>query len=466
MSEGHVVTLSDYGSIFQSKLLKFLIEDKTFFFRLSDILKPHYLVDKEYKDLYTIIKKHFEKYTELPSYDILKMYTQKVSDPDRKARFQKLINDIMSQDGDREFILDTAYTFCKRNEIKETMIDCITHLENEQYDEIETKFMDLIKRTNIDIDGHNYWENFDRRILETRYNIIPTGWDPLDFILNGGLGAGELGVAAGAPGFGKTHFLVNLAANAAKIGKNALFISMELGSNAIETRIDANYTGIEIDKIKFHKEHVKKELERFKKEEKYGDIFVKYFPTGTVSVQNLKTYTDQLRATGFKPDIILVDYADILKPGRYYKDAHRLEQKGIYEELRGWAGESRTPIWTASQAGKQTVEKDWIGIEDLSESFGKAMVADVIMGLTRKIDQRLDNEGKLFLAKSRVGKDGIIFPLDFDASTSTIIVHSSDDDMTKDILSGVTKANSGRIKMSSRKKSSIIDELKKEFDVK
>ncbi len=463
--QGTVVTLSDYGTTFQNKLFKFLIEDKEFFFKLLDILKPEYFSDKNYSDIFKVMLKHFEKFIEIPNYDILSMYARKIQDPDKRGKLLSILGEFKLQEGDREFILETAYVFCKRNEMKDTMIDCVDLLQKEEYEKIEERITDLIKKISVDTTGHNYWENFDRRVNDTRFNIVPTGWEILDSYLGGGLGSGELGVCAGAPGFGKSHVLVNLAANAARQGKNALIITLELYSNAVETRIDANFTGIEIDKIKFHKDHVKKELYKLKKENNYGEIFVKYFPTGSVTVPQIRAYIDQLKATHFVPDVICIDYADIIRPATKYKDAHRLEQKMIYEDLRGLAGYLNRPIWTASQAGKQTVEKEFIGIEDLSESFGKAMIADVIVGLTRKVEQRLDNQGKMFLAKNRVGKDGIIFPLDIDTSISTIVVKDPDYDMTKDILGGVTKSNSGRINMSSRKKQSLLDELKTEFKI-
>jgi len=459
-----ITTLSDYGSVFQNKLFKFLIEDKIFFFSLHGVLRPEYFSEKKYRDLYKVITKHYEKYSDLPPYNILKIYAQKISDNDKKESMIRLINEIQMEEGNSEFFLDEAIRFCKRNEIKETLIDSVDLLQNEEYEKIEERLMSLMRKINVDVHGHNYWENFDVRAAYTRYNLIPTGWDVVDSITKGGLGAGELGVVCAVAGAGKSHFLVDLGCNAAKIGKNVLYISLELYSNVVETRIDANLTGIEFDKIRFHKEIVKKKLQKFK-EEGYGEIFVKYFPTGSVTVQQLKAYTNQVKATYFNPDIILIDYADIIKPGRFYKDAHRLEQKGIYEDLRGWAGEMEKPIWTASQARKDAIDKDWIGIEDLADSFGKAGVADLIFGLVRRMSQRLDNAGKLFLAKSRISKDGYIFPITLDSSISKLIVNESDYDETKDILSGVKKNESGRVNMSSRKKENVIKDLKEEFGI-
>jgi len=93
------------------------------------------------------------------------------------------------------------------------------------------------------------------------------------------------------------------------------------------------------------------------------------------------------------------------------------------------------------------------------------MVADLIFGLTRKMDQRIDNSGKLFVAKSRVGKDGFIFPITMDTALSLIEVHETDHDQTKEILSGTRKNESGRVSMSSHKKSKMIDDLRSEFGI-
>lgn len=198
-----ITTLSDYGSIFQSKLMKFLIEDKMFFFKLHPVLRPEYFSDKKYRDLLKVIIKHFETYSDLPTYDVLSIYANKIVDIDRKDAMIRLINEVKIEDGNPEFFLDEALKFCKRNEIKETLIDSVDFLQNEDYEKIEDRLMSLMKKINIDISGHNYWENFDARSAMTRFNIIPTGWDPIDAITNGGLGAGELGVIAGGPGFGK-----------------------------------------------------------------------------------------------------------------------------------------------------------------------------------------------------------------------------------------------------------------------
>jgi len=66
------------------------------------------------------------------------------------------------------------------------------------------------------------------------------------------------------------------------------------------------------------------------------------------------------------------------------------------------------------------LDKDYISIGDLAESFNKAMVADVLVGQTRSPEQKMNNEATFFLAKSRVGKDGYFYDAIFNTSLTKI----------------------------------------------
>ncbi len=54
----------------------------------------------------------------------------------------------------------------------------------------------------------------------------------------------------------------------------------------------------------------------------------------------------------------------------------------------------------------------------MSEAYGKAMVADVVISLSRKAMEKSTGAGRLFVAKNRAGKDGLVFPIHIDTSKS------------------------------------------------
>ena len=62
----------------------------------------------------------------------------------------------------------------------------------------------------------------------------------------------------------------------------------------------------------------------------------------------------------------------------------------------------------------------------MSEADGKAMVADLVVSLSRKATEKATGLGRIFIAKNRAGKDGILFPIHIDTARSSIRVVDGD----------------------------------------
>jgi len=112
----------------------------------------------------------------------------------------------------------------------------------------------------------------------------------------------------------------------------------------------------------------------------------------------------------------------------------RHELKLIYEELRNLSMELAIPVWTASQANRDSANSDIVGLENMSEAYGKAMVADVVISLSRKATEKSTGQGRLFVAKNRAGRDGLVFPMHMDTSTSTIRLLSDEESTLQDAI--------------------------------
>ena len=76
------------------------------------------------------------------------------------------------------------------------------------------------------------------------------------------------------------------------------------------------------------------------------------------------------------------------------------------------------PVWTASQANRDSSKSDIVGLENMSEAYGKAMVADLVVSISRKATEKATGTGRLFIAKNRAGRDGLLFPLAIDTAKS------------------------------------------------
>jgi len=175
-------------------------------------------------------------------------------------------------------------------------------------------------------------------------------------------------------------------------------------------------------------------------ENNFGRLIIKQYPTGGASIVNIRKHLEKIAMKNFVPSIINIDYADIMRSTRAY-DSLRHELKLVYEELRNLAMEMNIPIWTASQANREAAKADIVGLENMSEAYGKAMVADVVVSLSRKPMEKATGAGRLFVAKNRAGRDGLMFPIRIDCAMSKIEV--LDDVREMSIVDAIERDNAG-----------------------
>jgi hypothetical protein len=210
-----------------------------------------------------------------------------------------------------------------------------------------------------------------------------------------------------------SHFLTALGVNALINNINVLHYTFELSEAAVGRRYDSNLCDIDSNNVIAEKDSI---IEKYKSMS-LGGLKIKYFPTNSASIYTLRSHMERLELKGFKPGLVLIDYADIMRSTRQY-DSLRHELKLVYEELRGFAGEKKLPVWTASQANKESANSDLVDLGNMSEAYGKAMVADVVLSISRRAHEKSSGYGRIFVAKNRAGRDGIVFPIRIDTSKS------------------------------------------------
>ncbi len=155
-----------------------------------------------------------------------------------------------------------------------------------------------------------------------------------------------------------------------------------------------------------------------------GNLTIKYYPTKSCTVNTLSAHLKKVVTFGKKVDMVLVDYADIMR------DVHKSQEMrhalgNIYEDLRGLAGELQVPIWTASQANRSALDEDVIEATKVAESYAKVMTADFVMSLSRKVEDKIGNTGRFHVIKNRFGPDGITYPAKVNTNTGIINIYES-----------------------------------------
>jgi replicative DNA helicase len=287
-------------------------------------------------------------------------------------------------------------------------------LQTCSFDEISTEINNALKLGSDNNFGYDYLADFEKRFVPKHRMPVTTGWSEMDKIAGGGLGKSELGVVIAPTGAGKSMVLVHLGAEAIKEGKTVIHYTLELQETVIANRYDSCITGYPLGEIINFKEEVYEEIKDID-----GSLIIKEYPTKSASTNTIKAHLSKLVKRGIKPGMVIVDYGDLLRPVVIRKEK-RNELESIYEELRAISTEFECPVWTASQTNRSGLSAEVITMEQISEAFNKCFVADFIFSVSRTIEDKQNNKGKIFIAKNRNGPDGIVYEIFMDTSSVNI----------------------------------------------
>ena len=396
--------LSEYGWSFQIKVLAAMFVDRTFLQQIADIIQADYFESDANSWLLEVVLDHFREYKTPPSKDVLKVKVTEIDNDVLKTAILEQLKEVFRfmESDDLTFVKDEILKFCKNQEIKRAIMDSVSLLKMGNYDEIKSK-IDGAMKAGADTDiGHEYKKDVISRYNEAARHTVTTGWDVIDDLMDGGLAPGELGVVMAPAGIGKSWMLINIGANAIKQNKTVIHYTLELNENYVGQRYDSVITGIAAQNLKNYTDDIEEKLKNIS-----GELIIKYYPTKSVGVMGIKAHVEKTIMLGNKPDLIVVDYADLLKVSS--KDKHEALEE-LYEDLRGMAGEYGVPVWTATQANRSALEDDIIEADKIASSYGKVMVSDFLMSLSRKVEDKLSGTGRGHVIKNRFGPDGITLP--------------------------------------------------------
>tara|TARA_R110000803_G_scaffold41254_1_gene88784 strand:- start:3766 stop:5124 length:1359 start_codon:yes stop_codon:yes gene_type:complete len=410
-----------FGTSFQIKIISALLSDRIFLQTVYDILKPENFDSEANEWLVKNTFAHFDTFKALPTLDVFKVEISKVS---RDVLKQSILDNLKQvwnhlESDDLDYVKETTLEFCKNQEVKSAILESVQLLETGQFDEIKSKIDNAMKAGQDTDIGHEYKEDIVARYESSVRDVIPCGWDVIDDIVDGGFGKGELIIFAAPPGIGKSWALVNVGMAAAKAGKTVVHYTLELNEGYVGQRYDSVLTGIPVPKLKFEMDEVRSKVNALP-----GDIVVKHWPTKSAGLNTMRASLDKLALQGKKPDLIICDYADLLK-GNSRKERHE-ELEEIVEGLRGIAGEYEVPLFTASQINRSGADSDVITGTSIAGSFSKLMTADFVVSLSRKIEDKLAGTGRWHVIKNRFGPDGMTFPSKANMSNGRMDIYSDD----------------------------------------
>ena len=396
------------------------MKNQSFLEQIHDILDEKHYDSDSLKWIVKECKKYYDEYRKCITLDVFKVKTSEVENDILKTSIVENLKEVFRhlESPDLEYIQDRTIEFFKNQTLKSAIIQSVDIMESKgDFEQIKRLVDDALNAGTERNIGHEYIEHIEDRYSETARTTVPTGWDVIDDLTQGGLGGGELGVIVAPAGVGKTWVLAAIGANSMKKGRHIVHYTLELNEAYVGLRYDSIFTGVANQNLKYHKDDVQSEMDKLK-----GDLVIKYYPTKSASVNTLSAHLKRLTTLGTKVDMVVVDYADILKDtGGAREVRHALGN--IYEDLRGMAGEFQIPVWTASQANRSALDEDVIEATKVSESYQKIMTADFVMSLSRKVEDKIGNTGRFHVIKNRFGPDGITFPAKVNTNTGKMEIY-------------------------------------------
>lgn len=411
---GKNVTLGYLGYKFQSELINQILHpaNKKFADRIIDIVHAKYFDNEYFRLIVAQIKDYYEKYEKIPTIDtletILKMEIKDKVTQDYVFEMLKEIRDLAVEDW--EFVQSKALNFCRQQELKKANEKINKIVDNGEFDNYETCAEILREALSVGAekdDGTSITENIESVLEKDFRHPIPTGINGIDQLTDGGLSRGELGVVLAPYGVGKTTILTKIANSAYNEGYNVLQIVFEDMPDVIKRKHLACWSGIDLNELADRKVEV---LSKHKEvtQNRTNDLKIRKFSSEGVTMQTIKSFVRHEISTGFKPDMIVLDYIDCVESTKQYSD----EWSGEGNVMRGFESmlsEFGLVGWTAVQGNRSSISADVVTGDQMGGSIKKAQIGHFIMSIARTLPQKESGRATIAVLKSRFGRDGVVF---------------------------------------------------------
>jgi len=381
----------------QKLLLEYSISSPDVFALCSSILKTGYF-DPELRLAVNFIHEYYEEYNTVPDTE------QIVAETDVLLKY----HDGITKDK-VEYCSYEIEKFCKRRAIEEAVLASPALIEKGDYGQIEELLkaaLTVSLHTNLGID---FFDDVKAR-LEGRQQedlFYSSGWDEYDKFTNGGFARKTITLLSANSGGGKSITLSNAGINLMNQGLNVLYLSLELYEDMVDDRYVQMFTGI--DKNNFGKRIP--EIEQLVEENKSGGtLTIKYMPAGSCST-DFRSYLKEFELKkGFVPDVLIVDYLDIMGSNEKISADNVFEKdKQSTEQLRNILVDYNMIGLTASQQNRGAIEAGEQGKLNQSHIAGgisKVNTVDVHVSIIMSDVMRAKGEMAMQFLKTR-SSDGV-----------------------------------------------------------
>lgn len=400
------------------------IMDQSYLETIIEHAKVSFFKDKDSKVVFNVLNSYYEEYNKVPNITEIKSHLLSEDDKQALRRVVLSFNNI-DKNYDKDILIKTTERWLREKAVLNTVFNTSVDVQSGEIDsnKILKKFEEACNISLIDNLGLDYLESIDEHVdelLKTEERI-PSGWKWLDKNIGGGfLKEGRaLYVFYGSTNVGKSIFLGNMATNILNQDKTVVLITLEMPEHIYAKRISACLSKIPSNDLKLQIDPLKNKLNQYKVKNSNSKLIIKEFPTKGITVLGIKTYIEKLIRKGIKPDVIILDYLNLISPPNVSKNSYE-SIKEITEYVRALTYKFECPIITATQTNRSGYKNGMPDLETTSESMGLAHTADAQFPIwTDEQDFELGII-HMGITKNRFGSRGIHTQLKIDYPTLSI----------------------------------------------
>lgn len=377
----------------EKTILTSLVTNDSFLRKVIPFIKDEYFQGTIEREVFSEIDAYVTNYSNIPSKEALIIGVGKRTNltDETYSKVKEYINDIEPIKVDIDWLVDETEQFCKDRSVYNAVLKSISIIDGKEKDLTPNALPDILSEalavsfdSNI---GHDYYDSADDRyeFYHRDEEKIPFDLELMNKITKGGLTNKSLLCWLASTGVGKSLVMCHQAAAAMAIGKNVLYITLEMSEERIAERIDANLMDVNISDIPlFNKMEFDRKIDKVKKK-CHGRLIIKEYPTSSAHVGHFEHLLDELKIKkSFKPEIIFVDYINLCASKRFKAGNNQNSYtiiKSIAEELRGLAVVQNVPIVTATQVNRSGAGDADIDLTNTAESFGLPATVDLMLAL-------------------------------------------------------------------------------------
>jgi replicative DNA helicase len=416
---------------FQVGILALMSQQYDFLVMAVEIFEDSYFEDKVLVWFYQVMADYCTTYGAVPNRVVLenelkKALTSGVVKGPELPEYVGIMKALDQRVNAQQYVTNEVVRFCRRQVGRKVYLDTAPIMDTadeDDWDQILDRLHEArnIGSNHLDV-GSNFFAEIKERIARRASTTVRRasstgikGYNPisgqdvdLDVLLGGGLREGQLGIWMGGTGVGKSIALPHVGRHAVLKGWKVVHYTLELSKDDTTDRYDAGFADTNIGDLTQNHTHIQSELTALMQGTKTGfgacadRLYVQAYPTGTATVNTLRSHLRRMEGLGWYPDVIIVDYMDLLKPLTSYNDEYA-DLGGIAKDLRGLAGEYKVPLWSATQVNRAGLGQEVVDVEHIGDSLKKAQIADIILALCATREERENSGLRIFGAKNRNG---------------------------------------------------------------